>query len=180
MILDIHNCHNLCSACPPGSPICQLLLRHLLNHSYALDSPSSKFQIVPSRTNDLHKPLRAAEFVSVCRLSMSSLSNSSITPILVNLCPWRVFLPGLDIPSSSPYSSTICAADFSLTNLLPHKSVLPIYLIVGMAAGTLRHCFQQPAEVCTSCTFNIVTHSLEELGKMYIFSFLQLKRSGAF
>ena len=31
------------SACPPGSLICQLLLRQLLSHSYALDSPSSKF-----------------------------------------------------------------------------------------------------------------------------------------
>jgi len=31
------------SACSPGSPICQLLLRQLLSHSYALDSPSSKF-----------------------------------------------------------------------------------------------------------------------------------------
>ena len=49
---------NPCSACPPGSPICQLLLRQLLSHSYALDSSSSKFQIVASRTHDLHKPLR--------------------------------------------------------------------------------------------------------------------------
>jgi len=31
------------SACSLGSPICQLLLRQLLSHSYALDSPSSKF-----------------------------------------------------------------------------------------------------------------------------------------
>jgi len=180
MILDIHNCHYQCSACPPGSPICQLLLRHLLSHSHALDSPSSKFQIVPSRTNDLHKLLRAAEFASACMLPMSSLSNSSTAPILVSLCPWRVFLPSLDIPSSSPCLSTICAADFSLTNLQPHKFALPIYLIVGMAASTLRHCFGQLAEVCTSCTFNTITRSLKELGKVYIFSFLQLKRSGAF
>jgi len=111
-------------ACPPGSHICQLLLRQQLSHSYALDSPSSKFQIVPSRTHDLQKLLRAAEFASACRLPMSSLPNSSTALVLVSLCPWRVFLPGLDIPSSSPCSSTICVADFSLTNLQLHKSVL--------------------------------------------------------
>jgi len=64
----------------------------------------------------------------------------------------------LDIPSSSPCSSTICAADFPLMNLQPHKSALPIYPTVGMAASTLRHCFGQPAEVCTSCTFNTITN----------------------
>jgi len=104
------------SAYPPGSPNCQFLLRQLLSHSYALDSPSSKFQIMPSQTHDLHKPLRAAEFASTCRLLMSAPSNSATTSILVSLSPWRVFLPGLDIPSSSPCSSTICAADFPLTN----------------------------------------------------------------
>jgi len=46
MILDIHNCHYPRSACPLGSPNCQLLLRHLVSHSHALDSPSSKFYIV--------------------------------------------------------------------------------------------------------------------------------------
>jgi hypothetical protein len=43
--------------------------------SYALDSSSSKFQIVPSRTNDLHKPLRAVEFASACRLPIPALPN---------------------------------------------------------------------------------------------------------
>jgi len=147
------------SACPPGSPICQLLLRQLLSHSYALVSSSSKFKIVPSRTHDLHKSLCVAEFASACRLPTSSLPNSSTTPILVSLCPWQVFLPGLDIPSSNPCSSTIWAADFPLTNLKPHKSALPIYPTVGMAANTLRHCFGQPAEVCTLCTFNTITTS---------------------
>jgi hypothetical protein len=66
------------SACPPGSPICQLLLRQLLSHSYALDSLSSKFQIVPSRTHDLHKPLRAAEFASACSLPIPALPNSHL------------------------------------------------------------------------------------------------------
>jgi hypothetical protein len=155
MILDIHNCHYPRSACPPGSPFYQLLLRHLLSHSHALDSPSSNFQIVPSRTNDLHKPLRDAEFASACKLPMSSLSNSATALVLVS-----VLLPGLDIPSSSPCSSTICAADFPLTNLQLHKSALLIYAPVGMAASTPRHCFGQPVEVCTSCTFDTVTGSL--------------------
>jgi len=61
------------SACSPGSPICQLLLRHLLSHSHALDSPSSKFSIVPSQALDLHKLLRAAEFSSACRLPIPAL-----------------------------------------------------------------------------------------------------------
>jgi hypothetical protein len=43
----------------------------------------------------------------------------------------------LDIPSSSQCSSTICAADFPLTNLQPHKSALPISPTVGMAASPL-------------------------------------------
>jgi len=68
----------------------------------------------------------AAEFASTCRLPMSSLPNSSAAPVLVSLSPWRVFLRGLDSPSSSQCSSTICAADFPLTNLQPHKSALPI------------------------------------------------------
>ena len=82
-----HNCHYPRSACPPGSPCCQLLLRHPLSHSHALDSPSSKFQIVPSRANDLHKLLRAVKFASACRLPMSSLPNSSTAPVLVSLSP---------------------------------------------------------------------------------------------
>jgi hypothetical protein len=144
------------SACPPGSPICQLLLRQLLSHSYALDSPSSKFYIVPSWAPDLHKLLRAVEFAFACRLSMSSLSNSSTALVLVRLWPWRVFLPGLDISSSSPCLSTICAADFPLMNLQSHKSAMPIYPTIGIAASTLRHCFEQSVQVCTLCTFNTV------------------------
>jgi len=89
---------------------------------------------------------------------MSLLPNSSTAPILVSLYHWWVFLSGLDIPSSNPCSSSICAADFPLTNLQPHKSALPIYPTIGIAASTLRPCFGQPAEVCTSCTFNTVTN----------------------
>jgi len=85
-----------------------------------------------------------------CRIPRQPLFSSAYTH-------WRVFLPGLDIPASSPCSSTICAADFSLTNLQPHKSALSIYPTVVITASTLRHCFGQPAEVCTSCTFDTVT-----------------------
>jgi len=100
----------------------------------------------------------AAEFASACRLPMSALLNSVTALVLVNLSPWRVLLPGLDIPSSSPCSSTICAADFPLTNLQLHKYALPIYAPVSMAASTPRHCFRQPVEVCTSCTFDTVSN----------------------
>jgi hypothetical protein len=102
----------------------------------------------------------AVEFASACRLPMSSLPNSSTAPVLISLSPWQVFLPGLDIPASSPCLSTICAADFPLTNLQPHKFALSIYPIIGMAASTLRHYFGQPAEVCTSCTFDTITQGV--------------------
>jgi hypothetical protein len=102
----------------------------------------------------------AAEFASACRLPLPTLPNSAIAPILVNLSSWR----GLDSPSSSPCSSTICATDFPLTNLQPHKSALPISPTDGMAASTLRPCFGQPAEACTSCTFDTVTATLAWLG----------------
>jgi hypothetical protein len=35
--------------------------------------------------------------------------------------------------------------------------VLPIYVLIGMAASTPRHCFGQFVEVYTSCMFNTVT-----------------------
>jgi len=47
---------------------------------------------------------------------------------------------------------------FSFNEPKLHKSALPIYPTVGMAANTLRHYFGQPAEVCTSCTFDTVTN----------------------
>ena len=172
MILDIHNCHYPRSACPPGSPICQLLLRHLLSHSHALDSPSSKFQIVPSQAPDLHKLLRAVEFASACRLLIPALPNSHLRA--GSQC-WRC-----RIPRQPMFSSAYAPDEFSrlawtfprqahvrrqsalpifpLTNLQPHKSTLPISPTDGMAASTLRPCFGQPAEACTSCTFDTVTN----------------------
>jgi hypothetical protein len=143
---------------PTWQPQLPVLVAFAAGLSHALDSPSSKFQIVPSQTNDLHKLLRAAEFTSACRLPMSALSNFATASVLVSLSPWWVFLLGLDSPSSNTCSSTICPADFSLTNLQLHKSALPIYPNIGMAASTLRHYFGQPAEVCTSCTFDTVTN----------------------
>lgn len=167
------------SACPPGSPICQLLLRQLLSHAPALDSPSPKS--VPSRSPDLHQLLRAAEFASACRPPIPALPNSHLRADSQCLrcriprqpqfssayapdefsrldIPSSSLCSGLDIPSSSPCSSTISAADFPLTNLQPHKSALPIYPIVGMAASALRPHFGKPAEACTPCTFNTVTN----------------------
>jgi len=112
---------------------------------------------VPSRANDLHKLLRAAEFASACRLPIPALPNSSTAPVLVSLSPWWVFLRGLDSPSSSQCSSIICAADFPLTNLQSHKSMLPISPTAGMATSILRPWFGQPAEMCIPCTFDTVT-----------------------
>ena len=57
---------------------------------------------------------------------------------------------------------------FPLTNLQPHKSALTISPTDGMAASTLRPCFGQPAEACTSCTFDTVTER--------VFSFVVLEQ----
>ena len=43
----------------------------------------------------------------------------------VSVSPRRIFLPGLDSPSSSPCSSKNLRCRFSPTNLQPHKSALP-------------------------------------------------------
>ena len=163
-----------------AAPSASSLLRQPLSHTPASDSPSPKF--VPSRSSDLHQLLRAAEFASACRLPIPALPNSHLragsqclrcrilrqpqfssayAPDEFSHLAWtfpRPFSPGLDIPSPSPCSSTISAADFPLTNLQPHKSALPIYPIVGMAASALRPHFGQPAEACTPCTFNTVTN----------------------
>jgi hypothetical protein len=151
-------------ACPPGSPSCQFLLRQLLSHSYSLDSPSSKFQIVPSWTYDLHKPLCVAEFTSACRLLMSVLPNSHLCVGYQCLCCW--------IPRQPLFSSTYPPDKFSYLTLT--SSVQSMFVnnlrcrfsfdepiaTVGMAASTHRHCFEQPTEVCTSCTFDIVTPTI--------------------
>jgi hypothetical protein len=50
--------------------------------SSSVDSPSSKFQIAPSRTRDLHKPSRAAEFASPCRLPLSAAA-----PVFISVSP---------------------------------------------------------------------------------------------
>jgi hypothetical protein len=95
---------------------------------------------------------------------MSALPNlhlrAATTPVLVILSLWWIFLYGLDSPASSPCLSNNLHCWFSLTNLQLHKYALPIYPTVGMTVSTLRHCFGQPTEVCTSCTFDIVTTSL--------------------
>ena len=106
---------------------------------------------------------RLAQAVACCRIRIYVQTANSCAAEFCNSpsshqpIPWRIFLLGLDSPSSSPCSSTICVINFSLTNLQLHKSTLPIYLIVGMAVSTLKHCFEQPAEACTLCTFNTIT-----------------------
>jgi hypothetical protein len=106
------------SACPYGIPNCQLLL----GLSYALDSPSSKFQIMPSWTNDLHKLLRAAEFSSACKLSISMLPNSTTAypPDEFSCLAWTFYCPAhvrqqsvLSISFDEPIAAQICVADLS-------------------------------------------------------------------
>jgi hypothetical protein len=87
---------------------------------------------------------------------MSLLLNFVTAPVLEPI-PLTSFpaWPGHSIVQ--PFFSTICAADFPLTNLQLHKSALPIYPTIGMATSTLRHCFGQLPEVYTSYTFDTVT-----------------------
>jgi len=98
------------SACPPGSPNCQFLPRQLLSHSYALDSLSFKFQIVPSRTHDLHKLLCAAEFASACRL-----------PISFQIVPSR----------THNLHKLLCAVKFAFACILPMSALLNPHLRAG-------------------------------------------------
>jgi hypothetical protein len=97
-------------ASPPGSPNCQFLPGQLLSHSHALDSSSFKFQIVPSRTHDLHKLLCAAEFASACRLPMSFQIMPSQTHDLHKL---------------------LCAAKFAFACRLPLSALLNPHLRAG-------------------------------------------------
>src|SRR3990172_8476253 len=53
----------------------------------------------------------------------------------VSVSPGRIFLPGLDSPSSSPCSSKNLRCRFSPTNPQLLKSALPIFPLVGMAAA---------------------------------------------
>ena len=171
MILDAHNCHQPTFCMPTYQPQLPVLAASTveslacLGQSYVQLSDCAKSNqrlaqaVVRCRICIRVQAVNVcvAEFTSACRLPMFVLPNPATSPVLVSLSPWRVFLLGLDNPSSSPCSSTIFVADFSLTNLQLHKSALLIYPTVGMAASTLRHCFGQHAEVCTSCTFDTVT-----------------------
>ena len=68
----------------------------------------------------------------------------------------------LDSPCSrQPKPLTSFPAWLGHSIVKPHKSALPIFFTVGMAASTLRPCFGQPAEACTSCTFDTVTGVLK-------------------
>jgi len=118
---------NPCFACPPGSPICQLLLHHLLSHSHALDNHSSKFQIVPSQAPDLHKLLRAVEFTFACRLPIPALPNSHLRAGYQCL--------RCRIPRQPQFSSAYAPDEFSCLAWTFHcqanvrqQSALPIFL----------------------------------------------------
>ena len=96
MILDIHNCHYPRSACPPGSPNCQLLLRHLVSHSHALDSPLSKFYIVcqvePTTCTSCcalpNSHLRAGCQCLRCRIPRQSQFSSAYAPDEFSCLAW--------------------------------------------------------------------------------------------
>jgi len=127
-------------ACPPGSPSCQFLLCQLLSHLYALDSPSFKFQIVPSRTHDLHKPLRAAEFTSACRILMSTLPNSHLRAGCQYL--------HCQIPRQPQFSSPYPPDEFSCLAWTVHRpahvrqqSTLPIFLCRTYSCTNMRYRF---------------------------------------
>jgi len=158
------------SACPPGSPIFQLLLRQLLSHFMpstvlrpSFGSCQVELMTCTSRCALLNSHLRAACQFMRCRIRICMRAVNVCTaefldsPYSRQPIPWRFFLSGLDIPASSPCLSTICVADFSLMKLQMHKSALPISTTVGMDASTLRHYFGQTAEACTSCIFDTVT-----------------------
>jgi hypothetical protein len=115
------------SACSPGSPICQLLLRHLLSHSYALDIPSSKFSIVPSQALDLHKLLRAAEFASACRLPIPALPNS---PLRAGCQCLRCRIPRQPqfLSAYAPDEFSCLAWTFHRQANVRQQSALPIFL----------------------------------------------------
>ena len=115
------------SACPPGSPNCQFLLHQLLSHSYALDSPSFKFQIVPSRTHGLHKPLRAAKFASACRLPMSALLNLHLRAGCQCLRCWISRQP-LFSSAYAPDEFSCLAWTFLRQAHVRQQSTLPIFL----------------------------------------------------
>ena len=94
--------------------------------------------------------LRAGCQYLCCRILRQPQFSSTYLPNEFFYLAWTFHRP-------AHFALTICAADFSLTNLQLHKFALLIYSTVGMAANTLKHYFGQPAEACTSCTFNIVT-----------------------
>ena len=95
--------------------------------SSSLDSPSSKFQIVPSRTHGLHKPLRAAEIASACRLPLSVTA-----PIFISLPPDEFSCLAWPVQRPAHVRQKICAVDFPPTSPQRHKSALPIFPTGGM------------------------------------------------
>jgi hypothetical protein len=132
------------SACPPGSPNCQFLLRQLLSHLYASDSPSFKFQIVPSQTHDLHKPLHAAKFESACRLPMSTLPNPHLRAGCQCL-PYRIPWQPLLLSAYPPNKFSRLSWTFHRPTHVRQQSALPFSFdeptVAQICAANLSHCW---------------------------------------
>ena len=101
--------------------------------SSSVDSPSSRFHIAPSRTHDLHKPSRAAEFASACRLPLSAAA-----PVFVSLPVDEFSCLARPVQRPAHVRQKICAADFprrtcSCTNLrcrfFPLLAWLPLPIV---------------------------------------------------
>jgi len=80
--------------------------------SSIVDNPSSKFQIMPSQTHNLHKLLRAAKFTYACRLPMFVLPLSITTPIFVSLPFDKFSCLAWTVQCQAHVRQTICSADF--------------------------------------------------------------------
>jgi len=81
-------------------------------------------------------PASAAILLISLALPIPTLRPPSLNQrCFVSVSPRRIFLPGLNSPSSSPCSSKNLRYQFSPTNQQLHKSALPILPPVGMAAA---------------------------------------------
>jgi len=179
MILDIHNCHYPRSACPPCSPNCQFLLCLLLvsHMPWTVLCPSFRScQVEPpthtSRCTLPNSHLRAScqclrcwiriyvQDANVCAVEFRD-SPSSRQPILLTSFPaW----PGQSIVQPMFVNNLRCRFSFDKpTAVQICVANLSHCWQLGMAASTLRHCFGQLAEACTSCIFDTVTGSHQPL-----------------
>src|SRR3972149_156854 len=95
---------------------------------------------VPTRLSPPRQQANAAESADTAAESADTVPRAATAPAsnqrcFVSVSPGRIFLPGLDSPSSSPCSSKNLRCRFSPTNPQLLKSALPIFPLVGMAAA---------------------------------------------